>query len=382
MKWKHVFRYPFDICTANRLLSSDAQHRINPKHSVIGLDLYTDQLLFDCGRHLACLAAHAAKIDSIVVLRCSRLMLAAIAHKSLGQRFLSMPNVRWSAPAQPFPSGSLILTDIDRAQSRRKLAGQKTVVMMIGRDRVQQTLAMPYPMHPNQIGGLTEQRIESLRTQPKAGVFFAGNQKDRYGREGLQNGFGVLPRLQILSALRQEFPDRIAARASEGACDRIVLRNSATDPIDAGQWMSVVAGHQFFLCCPGASQPVCHNVIEAMAVGTIPILEYADRMPSGLRDGVNAVFFRGRAGLINAIARIDLMDSQERENVSQNTCRYFDDHLDGAKFLRCLRDDSKIDSIDSLSMPFHDRNLFAPDSPPSGRAADALVAADSTTRAA
>ena len=393
MKWKHVLRYPFDIRLANQILSKDSDDQFGKQsggqsgkqweseHSGIGLDLYTDQMLLDCGRHLACVAANAAAIQSPVVLRCSRLMLAAIAHKILGPMFLGMPNVRWIHPSQPFPKRSLVLMDIDRGQSDRVLAGQRTVAMMIGRDTVERTLVMPYPMHPDQIARLDKQRIESLRAQPKAGVFFAGNQKSRYGRESMHDEFGVMPRLEVLSILRRHFPDRIAAIGSDGASDRIVLRNSATDPIAKADWMTTIASHQFFLCCPGSSQPVCHNAIEAMAVGAIPIIEYADRMHPRLRDGVNAICFRGREGLINAIERIDLMSSQQMQDLSTKVCEYFDEHLDGAKILKRLRDELNTDFVDCVSMPFHDRNHFSTASLPSGRAPTRHESTDSARAA-
>ena len=368
MKWKHVLRYPFDIRIAEKHLSAGPPSRLNCDDVTIGLDLFTDQMLFDCGRHLTCIAASANKIDSHVVLRCNRLMLAAIAHKSHGRQFLSMPNVRWISPHESFPSDSLVLMDIDRSCANRSLDGQRSVAMLIGREVVPQAPVMPYPMHPNQINESTDQRVESFRSQPKAGIFFAGNQKTRYGRETMQNEFGVLPRLAILSELRRCFPDRIAARDSAGSDDRIVLRDSATDPIAGKDWMTVLAAHRFFLCCPGASQPVCHNVIEAMSVGAIPLIEYSDRFHPELVDGVNAICFQGCRGLVDAVRRIDSMSEQKRSLLTENVCDYFDEHLDGATFLKRLRDSRNTDSIDQISMPFHDRNFFSPESAPSGRA--------------
>ena len=75
MRWKHLLRFPLDIRVAEQQLES---HRSTSKEDAgtIGLDLYTDHLLFDCGRHLSCLAASAKNIESNIVLRCSRVLLA------------------------------------------------------------------------------------------------------------------------------------------------------------------------------------------------------------------------------------------------------------------------------------------------------------------
>jgi hypothetical protein len=367
MKWKHRLRYPFDIRLAKRLLSSHGGSRFDSVALPIGFDLYTDQLLVDCGRHLTCLAALAKQIHSQVVLRCSPIMLAAIAHKVHGAEFLAMRHVRWIGPKRRFPEPSLVMLDVDRSEADRDLDGHRSVTMLIGRDVCPGTPVMPYPMHPNQIEALTDASIASFRRTPKAGLFFAGNQKQRYGRETMQNEFGVLPRLEILAELRRHFPGRIAPQAADGSEDRIVLRNSATDPIAGRDWMSVLAAHRFFLCCPGASQPVCHNVIEAMSVGAIPVIEYSDRFTPALVDGQNAICFKGREGLIRAVRRIDAMSAESKARMSENVCRHFDEHLSGVKFVRQLRDDQGASRADQISMPFHNRNLFTADSPQDGR---------------
>lgn len=372
MKWKHLLRYPFDIGLAEEQLASGekwdtAGSKSTSSGATIGLDLYTDQMLFDGARHLSCLAAFATKINSPVVLRCSKVLLAAIAHKSHGKNFLAMPNVSWISPRQHFPSNSLVLLDTDGARADRYLNGQRTVAMLVGCDAVDKTIVMPYPMHPNQIAESNSDRLATYREQPKAGVFFAGNQKRRYGRELMREQFGVLPRLEILDVLRQQFGDRIVRRDSGGSDQSIVLRDSATDPIAGKDWMSVLSAHQFFLCCPGASQPVCHNVIEAMSVGAVPIIEYGDRFQPELIDGFTAVCFHGPKGLAAAIRRIDSMSAEKRERLSKNVCQYYDEHLDGVAFLKRLRDELNTDFVDQISMPFHDQNLYSTSSPPSGR---------------
>ncbi|QEF99365.1 hypothetical protein Mal15_34290 [Stieleria maiorica] len=367
MKLKHLLRYPFDIRVAEEHLASPSKVDVETTEATIGIDLYSDQMLFDGGRHLACLAASAGKIGSKVILRCSRWLLAAIAHKSHGGRFLSMPNVCWIDPQATFPPQSLVLLDTDGGQADRVLSRQRTVAMLIGRDPVDKTLVMPYPMHPQQITDATEAREDMLRRRIKAGIFFAGNQNRRYGRDSMHHEFGVLSRLEILSTLRSHFDVRIATRDSGGRDDQIVLRDSASDPIPAQDWMNTIAAHQFFLCCPGASQPVCHNAIEAMSVGTIPILEYADRFHPELVDGVNAICFRGRKGLVAAIRRIDSMPPEKRARLSRNVCQHYDAHLDGGRFLKRLRDELNTDFVDQVSMPFHNRNFYSTSSPPSGR---------------
>lgn len=371
MKWKHILRYPLDIRVAHRALQSATLDASSDGwNETLGIDLYSDQLLFDCGRHLTCIAAHAAKSRRRVVLRCDAVLLAAIAHKNLGAQFLSMPHVSWISAEDSFPADSVVLTDApvpaQRAQPKQPSRGprdtehQHVVAMLIGRDVVPGTAIMPYPMFPTQIESFTKQSADHFRALPKAGVFFAGNQKNRYGRESMRNEFGVLSRLEILTELKRRFPARVVSRNSQGMRDRIVLRDSHTDPIAANEWMPTLAEHRFFLCCPGVSQPVCHNIIEAMSIGLIPILEYDQRFSPALRDGVNAICFREQTGLVEAIDRIDALTESECQRLSANVCEYYDQHLCGVRFLDEVYMRARDQDVSAISMPFHNRNFFTP----------------------
>ena len=109
---------------------------------------------------------------------------------------------------------------------------------------------------------------------------------------------------------------------------------------------------------------MCHNVIEAMSVGTIPILEYGDRFHPALTDDVNAICFRGSLGLVEAINRIDSLSAEKIRQLRQTVIAYFDKHLHGVKFLAELRDAT---TASAVSMPFHSKNLFQPTKQPKKR---------------
>lgn len=361
MKLKHFLRYPWDIRAARQCLSARPENQFSPNaddSKVIALDLYTDTMLVDCARHLACIAAHASQIGSPVILRCDKWMLAAIAHKPLGADFLSMPHVSWIDPQDSLPDNCLALSDIHAKRSGRPLGGVQFVSMMVGSEPVANTPVMPYPMFPRQILETTTDRMATLRQGSRAGIFFGGNLKARYGRETMMEHFGVMPRLEMIQTVKANFADRVEPLESNGDARKIVLRDSQTHPIDGSQWMSILARHRFFLCCPGASQPVCHNLIESISVGAIPLIEYGDRLTPKLIDGVNAICFRGREGLIQAIKRIDRLSIQQLDQMTLAAIDHYDTHWDGARFLRNVRDGKDAVKAGAISMPFHDRNLY------------------------
>ncbi|TWU41850.1 hypothetical protein [Novipirellula artificiosorum] len=352
MQLKNVLRFPFDIHRANRILANRAATIIDlgpiyPNRPIV-LDLYTSQMLLDCGRHFASLAHYSGKIGSRFAVRSTRLMLAGIAHKRYGAEMLAQPHATWIPADGEIPAAALVLSDVSLSQQTRSRSTGPTFEMLIGRDIPPNRPVMPYPMHPATLSGFEKHRLNDLREpRNREGILFAGSQKARYSRNPMQRTFGVLGRLQLLETLRQiQDPS-------------IVLRDSATEPIEANDWLPFLAKHRFFVCCPGVAQPMCHNLIESMSVGTIPLIEYGDRLRPELVDGFNAVCFRGSNGLREAIARIRGFSIDQLEQMSRNVSQTYDESLCGKQFLRSLRDATVDTAAGQVVMPFHSENLFA-----------------------
>ena len=58
------------------------------------------------------------------------------------------------------------------------------------------------------------------------------------------------------------------------------------------RWLEALAKADFFLACPGVLMPLCHNVIESLVAGAIPILQYGSYLSPRLEDGINCLAFR------------------------------------------------------------------------------------------
>ena len=92
----------------------------------------------------------------------------------------------------------------------------------------------------------------------------------------------------------------------------------------------ILSYFNFFLCCPGVVMPLCHNVIEAMSVGTIPVIqkEYAEVMYPNLQHLKNAIIFED-------LEHLDQIIDQELFNYSaeivlklrKNVLEYYNDFL-------------------------------------------------------
>ena len=153
----------------------------------------------------------------------------------------------------------------------------------------------------------------------------------------MQRQFGVLSRLELLNTLRERFPGRVGQSLQQPDCSRpIVLLDSRVHAIAASQWLPTLAAARFFLCCPGGRQPLCHNLIEAMSVGTIPIIEYGDRItpPCAME----------RTRFASADETVWSRRSSESiawgprnfGRLSHRVAAFYDQHLCGTRFLREL----------------------------------------------
>lgn len=349
MQIKSLVRFPVDFRRARRLLSLSKSPLASFEERPIVLDLATPQMLFDCGRHFASLAHHANAVGSPLIVRCSNMMLACIARKIHGREMLAEPYANWIPASSPLPRNAFVLSDH---------RDPKSTQMLIGKDKVDGVATMPYPMHPATLPNASRESLERLRrTENRDGIFFAGNQKPKYGDQRIDSKFGYLSRLAVLRTIRSRFPERIAESIGQSRSDSdIVLTDSRVESIEPKNWLSTLARFRFFVCCPGAAQPTCHNLIEAMSVGTIPLIEYGSRVTPALSDGINAVTFDGERGLVEAIHRIDAMSDEEVGRISRGAAAFYDQHLCGSSFLSCLRDQH--DPPRFVCMPFHDHNMF------------------------
>ncbi|KAA1262530.1 hypothetical protein LF1_50960 [Rubripirellula obstinata] len=345
MTLKDWIRFPFDFRHAQALLSSERSGAIGLNERPIVLDLATTDFCFDCGRHLAALAQQSIAIGSPFLLRCPSSVLAVIARKQHGREMLALSNAAYLTPTEPLPANCLRLTDHD--------SGDATAIWLrVGCEPEPGMPVMPYPMHPATLDHWPPTNLDSLRgdRQRDHRVFFAGNQKPKYGQGKLSQQFGIMDRIEVIRAIRDQFPFADP--------EFICLKDSRESSITAEDWLPTIATADFFLCAPGSSQPTCHHLVESMAVGTVPILEYDDRVTPRLVDGETAITFRGREGLIAAIDRVLRMPKDEIANLRTNAAAFFDAHLCQGRFLKGIRDGKFDLPTRSISMPFHNQDFY------------------------
>lgn len=82
--------------------------------------------------------------------------------------------------------------------------------------------------------------------------------------------------------------------------------------------------------------PLCHNLIEALAAGSIPILQYASYLPRPLENGVNCLTFTCAQTLRSTLRRVMESTPEEINALRLKVKLYYDETLAPGKFSEAL----------------------------------------------
>jgi hypothetical protein len=197
----------------------------------------------------------------------------------------------------------------------------------------------PYPMHPNFYEAHpSADTFESLRKASRTiQVFFAGNSNIKsYKKESLKRTFNVIPRYNVLKFIREEFDSTGLLEVvndksvfynileSDTTRKNILISNVRAKSSD---WLKTLSKSSFFLCPPGALMPWSHNLVEAMSVGTIPILQYGNLMEPALVHKQNCLSYSNFEELQKAIETALTMDMDSVNRMRGNVIEYFEKYL-------------------------------------------------------
>jgi hypothetical protein len=160
--------------------------------------------------------------------------------------------------------------------------------------------------------------------------FFAGRMvEDAYNNSVIREMFGKLTRFEFFDALRPLVEDgrclypESKAEIREGGQDKLVVWDGSDEKIKLEEYMKLLSRSRFALCPAGTHFPHCHNSIEAMSMGAIPILEHPEMFYPGLEDGKNCLAFEGRTGLFEKVQTALEMPERLVKEMRANVLRYY-----------------------------------------------------------
>lgn len=212
------------------------------------------------------------------------------------------------------------------------------------RNRAVAHLIMPYFAHPT----FYRKRLHLKSPAFRPGfrpfkIFFCGTlDKQSYARSFR---FPILNRHQIMEYIFQHFPDHIA-NSMEGPRKAITILTTddtrdvvEKHPFSPVRYFQALSKADFFIAPPGWVMPHCHNIIEAMTAGTIPITNYAQHFDPPLQNGTNCLSFASYEDLDVALRQAMQMPADRVDFLRRGTLDYYQRYLKpssfGANFRRC-----------------------------------------------
>jgi hypothetical protein len=202
---------------------------------------------------------------------------------------------------------------------------------------------LPIPMHPFMYSRGLIAESTSLRgnRERPIHVLFAGSRGSSHSL--LKDSFDVLPREDALSFIQESTRVKHAvlqqhAGLAERYPDRVLLAIREVCGIPQEMLLGSLSRARFFLALPGWIMPPAHNLTECMAVGTIPILQYASLLPPPLTDGVNCLVYRTLSELEDKILAALQMPADDVEKMSRQVIDYYDAHLSPQSVAAAVRD--------------------------------------------
>jgi hypothetical protein len=228
----------------------------------------------------------------------------------------------------------------EHARSRIRIS-----VDWFSRDAQDDNLVMPYFAHPDlqRLG-----RMPTSTSPRPIRVGFAGTVAEDVYRKKF--AFPMPGRPDVLRTIADRFGSRVAVVESEAALAAvdpgltpIVLvvvreRRDATRKhvLQGRAYLSFLERCSFFIAPPGFRMPLCHNLIEAMSVGTVPILSYGNWLHPPLCDGIDSLRFETLDELQTVVEQALAMSEDDIRMLRSGVSAYYEDHLSVDSFAQKL----------------------------------------------
>lgn len=200
-------------------------------------------------------------------------------------------------------------------------------------------IAFPVFVHPQITTKVKLPYAYDIGAKRSTRLFFGGNTEEgKYDKNIIRQVYGMLTRREMLAAA----PDTSyrPKDASEWLASRdfhdYVLCETQHCKIPQDRWLDALAKTDFFLACPGVGMPLCHNLIEALAAGAIPILQYGNYLPKPLTDGINCFAFHNTASLQEVIQKAIAMDHSQIHVMREHVRNYYMEFLAPGRFIKML----------------------------------------------
>ena len=185
-------------------------------------------------------------------------------------------------------------------------------------------------------------------------MFFAGNFKSDYSKSKNFQKLNILNRIVLLERLSAVIPViKITSKAhlhEDHGEKKMIIVDSQLYNLPQEFLRLTLAKYRFFLAAPGIRVPHAHNLIEAISVGTIPVIQrgYSDLNYPPLRHKVDALIYDDKEDLKAVIEEAFSLTDDVWATMKENVLDYYDKNLSPKAVIGKVMSE-KIDQVRLLS---------------------------------
>lgn len=264
-----------------------------------------------------------------------------------GRAARSIPGVTLSTSVPEDTAEALYVFD-KQERGIGKLPWRKKVEVrfdIFSRYRFSAPILMPYPVHPLQAGAHQGSSLAPLRRAERSvRILFAGDTKG-YDRVRITYPSPKMPRSEVIATVLSGMANEaihvrdqytLDSLLAAGYTNKVAIVESSNLRIDNRAWLDTLAKADFFLCPPGIVMPMCHNSVEAMAVGTIPILNYPEWFAPPLVNLRTCMTFDRQQDLIKTLRSVLQLSQKEIHSLRDSVQAHYDEHLAAYRFAQLV----------------------------------------------
>jgi hypothetical protein len=253
-------------------------------------------------------------------------------------------------PAPAYPQASVVVTDV-----KFNPANSNQNVIVIDYEEIlpdpseANACTLPFFMHPrvHDSGQLNLLNLADLASKDRCmKILFAGGDKyPTYDNPLLPNRYKILSRHRCLETLRETLQaEQLYEPKSYGNLfdaphePAFTLSSYPRCSIPKKQWLETLAMADFYLATPGVHMPFCHNLIEALAAGSIPILQYPQYLQPNLEHMKNCLVFDDAESLTEVVEFALNASPEDIARLRTGAMDFYNDYLRPGSFAKKMLD--------------------------------------------
>ena len=235
-------------------------------------------------------------------------------------------------------------------------------------DKIDTSVDVFYPIgfHPDLMSKKNESLARSLsgNNERKIAAFFAGNILERkYTNKRTKEYFNINTRYEIVQSIQDtlskeylyfpvSYEDLLKKMESGFLKNKIVIMNTQKAGIPQHEWLRLLSETNYFIYTPGILYPWCHNQIESMAAGSIPITQFPHIFHPNLRNQENCFTWKTTDELVEILKEITngTITVDQTTILRDNINAYYQSNFSFGSFIKRIDKFLEKDTLDSIQL--------------------------------